>query len=583
MSTAIQGQPEQASFKVILGRRKWSFVFLFGIIFAIFLAVALVLPNIYQSSATVLIETQRIPPTLVPSTVTSYAEQRIQTITQQVMSRSRILRLIEKYDLLPEKRENLPTDVLVEKIRDRFSIQTIDVEANSQNLSRPLLLTIAFSLYFEDEIAKKAQAVTNEVASYYLEQNLESRQENAKGTATFLEEQLEGVKKTIQELEARIYDFRGEHLELLPDYEQLNMQKMERINNDITDINMQIRSAEEQAAAMRNRIVFLDPYGSERIYSPDERLLQLELEKAKLLSKYSSYHPSVISLDHEISLLEKNVKSVKQSQKKRERLNQLLLEQADLEANYGDEYPPLQQTNEEIKILEADLAAHSETEDYTNIDYEDATNPAYVSAKSDLIRIEIAIASQIAEKMRLEEEADFLYEKLHAMPEVAREYSELTTDYRSAKMHYDTITQKLLSAKVSQGMEDEKMGEVFEVVEPAYLPEKPAKPNRWALIIIGMFLGLGGGIGMVFIREFTDHRVHDVGMLERLVDIPILAVISVMQTTEYLAKQRRRKIIMMSSIFAGLIAGLLIFHFFVMDFYVFHAKLKRLLESRFLI
>ncbi|HDM79071.1 MAG TPA: hypothetical protein ENG51_21810 [Deltaproteobacteria bacterium] len=572
--------------KGIIKRRKWWLIWPFVATVALAAIICMILPNMYKSTATILIKNQQIPPTLVPSTVTSYAEQRIQTITQEVMSRAKILKLIEKYNLLPNDRDKLTTEEMVEKIRDRITLEPINAEINKETSSRPVLLTIAFTVSYEDEDPKKAQLVTNEISSYYMEKNLESREAHARGTTKFLEEQLKQVKDQVDKLETKLAEYRKAHLEELPEFTNLNMQKLEKLNSDISNINMQIRSLEEQRATLRNKLASIDPYSgaSDRVLSPEERLQQAKLERAQLLSKYSPKHPVVLAKNREIALLEKQVGEVNKIGYLKEQLHELELKLADLKSRYSDKHPSVKAVKREIAQVKKEIrtlktkGGTSATRRVT-----DATNPAYIALKSDLDKINVSVASLKAEKKRLEKQIGEVYKKLHAMPEVAKKYNELETDYENAKAHYQELQQKLLTARVSQGMEEDQLGETFLIIEPAFLPEKPDKPNRIAIMLIGVVLGMGLSVGMAALREYTDKSIRDVETFEKITGAPVLSVIPRIITSDEKIKKRRKKIVLVTSAFGGVIVVLIIFHFFVMDLYVFWAKLSRLVQSKVLL
>ena len=578
-------QLDISQLKAAFKRRKWTFVIPMLMIAVSTIAVALILPNLYQSSATILIENQQIPSAIVPSMVTSYAEQRIQSITQEVMSRSKILNLIEKYDLFPDKRAEWPTEILVDKVRNRIVIESVDAEINTEKQNRAVIITIAFLLLFADERPKVAQAVANEVASYYLEKNLESRRKNARGTTIFLEEQLEKNKVAVSELEAKIAQFRKKHMGKLPDFMILNMQKLEKINGDITNINMQIRSNKEQVIAIENKISAIDPHSSSSVITPKERLQQIELLRVQFLARYSGKHPQLVALDKEAALLEPLAYKVREDVSIRERLQHLEIKLVDLKSRYSDRHPSVVDVKQEIDRLNEMLTLqHEEEKSATEKNMEEtATNPVYVTLKTDLDKLAISISSLEEEKERFESQSRDTYEKLLAMPEVAKKYNEFDMDYQSAKAHYYEIMQKLLAARVSQGMEDEQMGENFKVVEPAFLPEKPYKPNRLAIILIGGVMGIGAGVGLASLKEFADRTVLDSALMEKISGLHVLAVISTMQTEEQIRKLKRRKIIFAVSIVMTVSMILILFHFFVMDFYVFNAKLQRFIKSRFIL
>ncbi|MEJ5366533.1 MAG: Wzz/FepE/Etk N-terminal domain-containing protein [Desulfosoma sp.] len=552
-------------------------------------ALALALPNIYQSTATILVRDQRIPDNLVPSTVPTYADERVQAITQEVVSRTRIVNLAEKYNLLGEKRRKMPIEDMMEKIKSRLTIEPVNAEVNTGRSDRPVTLMIAFRLSYEDESPKIAQAVTNEIASYYLEKNLESRERIARGTTQFLQEQMEQVKARIGELENTVAEFRKAHMEELPEFTQLNMQRLEKLNADIGNINMQLRHLEEQKAAIRSQLAALGPYAgssaSGPVLSPALRLQQARMERAQMAARYSEDHPLVQAKNREIALLEKSVSGTAGFQDTRDRVQQLENQLASLTARYSSDHPEVQKVRKELEKVRAELAYLEKSSRRSGeAPSSDApANPAFVSLKADLAKIEVSINSLKEEKEHLEEQSRQLYEKLQAMPEVAKQYSSLVTELDMAKAHYQELQQKFLAAKVSQSMEEDRLGETFEVIEPALLPEKPAKPNRIAIGLIGAVLGLGLSVGLAALREFTDVRLHDREDLERIADMPVLSLIPALVTEEDRRRKRRRRLVLAAA-GLGSTAGLVIlFHLLVMDLHIFYAKVVRFLESRWIL
>lgn len=578
-----QGQ-DITKIKEIVERRKWWLILPFVSIVVFSGIICLILPNIYKSTATILIQSQQIPSTLVSSTVTGYAEQRIQTITQEVMSRSRILDLVKKYDLLPGKREKLTTEGIVAKIRDRITLEPVNAEINQGSGGRPVNLTIAFTLSYEDEDPKRAQLVTNELSSYYLEKNLESTEKYAQGTTKFLEDQMKEVKLAKDRLETKLAEYRKNHLEELPEFTGLNMQKVEKLNSDISNIDMQIRSLEEQKATLRNNLASLDPYtgSSSQVLSPEERLQQARLERAQLLSKYSEKHPLVLEKNREISLLERQVRDNKGNLGQLKlRLHEIETKLADLRSRYSDVHPSVKAAVKELNEVKQEIASlNSNIQDDSKITTKDATNPAYVTLKSDFDKITVSISSLKAEKARLESQMRAVYTKLHAMPEVAKKYNELDTDYQNTKAHYQEVQQKLLTARVSQGMEEAQLGERFKIIEPAFFPEKPAKPNRLAIILIGIVLGMGCSVGVASLKEYTDKSVRDIETLEKITGVSVLSVIPTIVTSEDERKKKKRKLILAGTAVGGIFLTLLLFHLFVMDLYVFYAKLVRFIQAK---
>ena len=507
------------SLKALFWRRKGWFLVPFLLLLCLSTLYAIGLPDVYRSTATITIQNQQIPPDIVPSAVHSYADQRIQAITQEVKSRAKILRLAETFDLLPESRKRLITEELVQRIRDRISIEPINAEINRPTERRPVLLTIAFTVSYEDEDPAKARAVTHEIASYYTQKNLQSREEGARGTTAFLQDRMEQVRAEMNGLEDLLARYRQEHLEALPEFTKLNMQKLEKIDSDVRNVNIQIRTLEEQRATLRNRLSMIDPYSgaSDRVLSPEERLQQVQLERAELISRYSPKHPLIKAKDREIALLEKRVGDLGRLNEMQDGLEKLEQREAELRARYTEKHPSVRRVAAEKQELEKAIEALRREAGQTLPDgFERPRNPAYVALMSDLDKIEVSLEALQGEKQRLEGMSREVYGTLHATPEVARKYHEMENDYEAAKAHYQEIQQKYLAAQVSQGMEEEQLGETFRIEEPAFLPERPFKPNRKLILLLGVALSLCVSVLLVTVREYTDSTIRDGKQLEAL-------------------------------------------------------------------
>lgn len=570
--------------KAILLRRKWWLIL--PLLATLFLTglIAVLLPNTYKSTATILIQNQQIPSTLVPSTITSYAEQRIQSISQEVTSRSKLLNLADKYGLLPDKRHKLTTEEFAEKIAKRIALKSINAEINPERGGQPIQMTIAFALSYEDESPKTSQAVTNEIASFFMEKNVESRTKHARGTTDFLREQLSLEKEHIDQVQSKLAEYRKSHLEELPEYASFNMQKVERLNTSISDINMQIRSLEEQRSILKGNMALLDPHsGSNRVMSPSDRLQQAQLELAALQSRYSEAHPAVQAKKQEISLLESEGGVTSSSVESDAQLVELEGKLASLRSKYSEKHPSVQSALREIAKLKneagaAPLQSRRGTESSRNGSR--PSNPAYIGLNADLEKIAGSISSFKAEKGRLEAQMKEVYKKLHAMPEVAKGFQDLDTEYQLARNHFAEIQEKALAAKVSQGMEEEQLGESFQVIEPAFLPEKPFKPNRLAIMLIGIVLGCGFAVGLAALTEFTDRSIRDADTLEGLTSFRVISTIPRIVTAEDLAIKRRRRVFATTTSLCCVAGAVMAFHLLIMDLDVFYAKVERVVMRK---
>jgi uncharacterized protein involved in exopolysaccharide biosynthesis len=237
--------------------------------------------------------------------------------------------------------------------------------------------------------------------------------------------------------------------------------------------------------------------------------------------------------------------------------------------------------NVEIEELRTDIEA-SEANSYQRtgagrgeVDARDVTNPAYMTLQSELDVINMRLNALENDNRRLLREEESIYAKLRTMPDVEKQYNDLLLDRENAKGYLNELRQKLEVARLSEGMEEGQLGEKFAIAEPAFLPEEPYKPNRFAIMLIGLALGLGAGVGMGALKEYTDHAIHTPEEIERLTG---LDVVSVIPYVEDLGEKKRAKFV---SIWSGAViilgSGIALFHYQVMDLYIFYDKVSKFL------
>ena len=557
------------------------------VIFVAAATFALLLPNIYKSEATILIESQQISEGLVASTVTTYADQRIESIKQEVLSRSKILDLVKKFDLYPKQREKVSTDALVKKVRESISIQPVSAAVRTSG--RPGRVTIAFTLSFEGKSPPKLQAVVNDLTSFFLAKNLNARKASAKGTTDFLEKQTEKIRESVAEVDRKIAKFKEAHLEELPEFMRLNLQKMDKTDDRINNIDRQILALKEQRVSLKYRLSFLNPYSESgrAVLSDQERLQQLELRYSELKSKYSQNHPDVKLVEKEMEILKNTVGQSQDLNQKRNRLKKLDQELAELQSRYSEQHPVVRrmmaERNELEKELELAESSGGDIAETPEVNIRNVTNPAYINLQSEIDQINLRLTSLENEKRNLMEEEEQIYAKLKTMPDVEKRYKDLLMERENAVRNLNELQKKLQVATVAEGMEEGQLGENFTITEPAFLPEEPYKPNRMAIMVLGLILGLGASGGMAALREYADHSVRLPEEIERLTGHSVLAIIPRIQTP----LEHRKKLIKRISIGFLLLAvpsvGLAVFHYLIMDLYIFYDKVFDILTDRLFI
>jgi succinoglycan biosynthesis transport protein ExoP len=560
--------------KSLIKRRLLIFLLASIPVFIIVTVVAFVLPPIYVSESTILIESQQIPEEYVKATVTGYVEERLQTITQRILSRSNLIDIINRFNLYPEIRKKYATELIIEKMRKNINLETI------QAGDRRKLSTIAFTLTFEGKDPTTVQKIANVLASLYLEENLKKREAQATRTTEFLQKELKHIKDQIDEYGTKISVFKKAHIGELPEYNSINIQAVEQLNRDLEQANMQIRSLRErkvylegQLATMQSVTPIMEEEG-EYIASPKERLKSLQLQLINLRSSLSEKHPDVVTLKREIERLEFEVRGAKDTSEKEMRLvsmkNELLMKKSRL----GAKHPDVVRLSKEIAGLSEEIEKLKTGSSGTALAYRNPDSPAYVNLKTQLEAAKLDVVNYTNEKERIRKKIDYYRKKIENTPLIEKEYESLNTDYNNAKEKYNEIMSKLLEAEVARGMEETQHGERFTIIEAANRPEAPSKPNRLKIMLMGLFLSIGMGGGLAYMQESFDHSIKTVHEFNEISHFPVLSSIPMMMTDKE-AKAKRTKMIMFTVILTAVICGaLIILHYIYMPLDILWLKIQ---------
>ena len=506
----------------VLKRRKWSLVTPAAIVLLAAILVALLLPAVYISTATILIEEQEIPVEFVMSSVTSYAEQRLQSINQKIMSYSRLNDIIDRFNLYPDLRNKKTREELVDILRDSIKLGQISADIIDPRTGRPGTATIAFTLSYEGETAKVTYQVANLLTSLYLKENLKVREKQALGTSEFIESQLGKIKTDLLKYDAKITRFKERHANELPEFLQVNLQVLQRVELTLERLLEQLRSLKEKQGYLQGQLA-----GTPAQLALAEKKSRLE----ELRSQLSFY-----------------------------------------ETRFSAEYPDVSKTRADIAELEkqyAELKASIASSE------EEPDNPAYISLASQLATTVREIKSLNKQVRDLEKRAAVYRRRVASTPRVGEEYRNLAIQRDSTQAKYDDLSRKLMESKVAYGLEKDQKGERFTLIDPARMPEKPYKPNRLAIILIGLVLAIGAGVGTAALKEFTDNAVYSVEDLVWATSRPVLASIPEIVTKKDLARKRIKHLSLAVGAVILLVGAVLLFHLYVMDLNVLWAKLSR--------
>lgn len=541
-------------------RRRAQIAAIFVVIFGIGAIVALAWPPTYRSAATILIEEQQIPAELVQSTVTSYAAQRIQTISQRVMTRSNLMDIITKFNLYADERKRETAEDVLERMRKDIQLEMISADVVDPRSGRPMPATIAFSLAFNGENPEQVQKVANELTTLYLQENIKTRTSKAQETLTFLSDEANRLNQQIADLEKRLADFKSAHADNLPELQPLLREQITRTERDLTDTETQIRSLQDRRFYLQGQLGQLDPYGEDVQTSPGARLKALRTEYATAVARYSADHPDVLRLKREIESMERETGEVNTRDALLEQIATLKTELASVREKYSAEHPDVIRLQRQIEGLEADLAKAPAGGADTR---RSPDNPAYVTLQAQLNSTDNEIQSLRTKRAELEKKRVEYEQRLTSMPQVEGEYRTLARDLENATSKYKEIRAKQMQAQVAQQLETESKGERFTLIDPPVLPEEPIKPNRPAILFLSLVLALGSGIGYAAVAESVDSTVRGAKGVLATLQVAPLAVIPYLATDGEIAAQRRyRRMLVLGALGVVLLAVVLV-HFFV--------------------
>jgi uncharacterized protein involved in exopolysaccharide biosynthesis len=494
-----------------VSRRKLRLIVPAVIIVAISIVVAIVTPAVYKSTGTVLIEEPDIPREFVRSTITSFAAERLQIIQQRVMTTQNLISIINKFGLYADERRSNPISEVARGFRDKILMQLVSAEVVDPRSGRPQKAVIAFNVSFEDGDRRVAQQVANELVSLYLNENLRIRREQAAETTGFLGDEAERLGKQVGELEATIADFKRRHSGQLPEQLGMNQAALSRTDGQLTDANRRLQLLQERRITLQSQLSQLDPLGTrivdgQTVLSPAERLKALQTKLIGMRGVYGDQHPDIDRMKREIEVLKKETGGSVGADAYKRQLQEVNDQIAVQRKRYGDKHPDVVNLERQAASLREEIK-NAKGSGVANLAPK-PDNPAYIMLQGQVRTIETEIDIVNKERETLKKALKEYEERVLAIPEFEREYLMLRRDYDNAQSKYREVRAKQLEAQLAESLETERKGERFSLIEPPALPLEPVRPNRIAILFIGIIFAGAAGVGNVFLAEALDESIY---------------------------------------------------------------------------
>lgn len=475
----------------ILLRGKWIILIPLCLSLTIGLYLTLTANRTYQASTSILVQAQRVPTNYVQSVVTSTISQRINTISQQIMSRSNLEKIIDQFGLY-ENQDSMYLEDKVEGMRKRIRVK----------IERAREGTEAFTISFKGREPQRVMRIANTLASYFMDENLKVREAQAVGTSEFLDSELEKTRKQLEGREQQLSVYRVKYLGGLPDELESNLRTLDRLQNQIVDKNTMLREAKnavnileayiaqskvKASQALNNTSGQIDIEGGETFSSPENELLQARKQHDALLLKYTEKHPDVARLIKTIEKLEKTVGG-------------------------GGE-------NEDGELPGPDMG--------------ETPNFATMRQQAQLTQLKSEIQRGKSDILKIERRMKIYQNRVEDTPKRELELQSLKRDYANIQKVFNSLLDRKLEAELSVNMEKKQKGEQFRILDHARLPEKPISPNVKTLFLFSIAVGLALGGGVIFLREIVglsiirrDEQIEDDLGLVILATIPPMEKLS---------------------------------------------------------
>jgi succinoglycan biosynthesis transport protein ExoP len=489
-----------ALIKGIVRRRRWQFLIPFFCGWVLVWGASWLIPSTYRSGTLILVEQPSVPEKYVVSNIDSDIQHQLDSITEQILSRTRLVRIIDNLGLYAQDRKHKSADDLVETMRKDIEIELS--HGDDRKLS-------AFDIYYASRDPKMAQAATAELANLFITENLEQRQERSENTTKFLGDQLDQARAKLAAQEAKLRVFKDQHLGELPNQTQSNLQILSGIQNQMQTNQDSLNRAKQQNTYLESLInqyramdhgskpVEGGPVGLAEI---DKELDQLKAQLADLTSHYTDKHPDV----------RKTKEQIARTEQMRERVV------GDMRSRANDAVP--------------------EPASATSLDPKSAP---ILDLESQLKANRLEIANREAEIKDEQNKISQYQGRLNMAPVMEQQFADITRDYDQSKTDYEALLAKKNQSEMSTDLEKSQQGEHFRMLDPPNLPVRPYKPNRLMLCGAGLAVGLVLGGGFAFGQEKLSGKIYSEREIKKFVPYDVIAEIPPIESLEEQLSHRR--------------------------------------------
>lgn len=456
---------------------------------ALSLLVATQLPKKYTSQTLVLVAKPTVPTEYVKPVVTEDLNQRLASMKQQILSRTRLEPVLEKFDLYHEDQNKVHKEDLLERLRTAIEISPLEPMAGTQDRS---LAGFNVSVTFNNP--QTAQQICTEITSMFMEQNARALEQQAVRTTSFLSQQLDEAKGKLDEQDAKLAQFKRQYMGSLPEEEQTNLSLLGALNSQL-EANTQALSRAQQDKAFNESLLsqqeanWKASRAGQNPETGEEQLRLLQEQLATLESRYTPEHPDVIKARNQINDLKKRMAETKS--------------------------------------------------DTPSVRPETASEPPQIQQlRARLRQDEINIADLIKRQAQIQDQSRVLEGRVQAVPGVEQRLKELTRNYQSALDFYNDLLKKRENSAMATDLAHQQEGEQFRVLDPPSLPTKPSFPKFLVFAAGGLGGGMALGLAILYVLMAMDQAFHTERDVEMFLKLPVLTSVPMLEASDLGKKNR---------------------------------------------
>ncbi|HEX3985484.1 MAG TPA: hypothetical protein VHX13_02650 [Acidobacteriaceae bacterium] len=486
-------------FRDLIQRRHMYFLLPFFAGWVLVWALSFVLPRTYKSTTLILVEEPTIGKSYVTPNVSDNLQDRLQSITQQLESRTRLLAIIHQLNLYQRDGRPISPDNAVEHMRKNIGVDLVQSPSGEIN---------AFKVSFSAPHPGIAQQVTAELTSMFINENLRVRQSESEDATKFLQGQMETARQNLAEQDAKVRAFETGHQGELPDQQASNLQILNGLQGQLQGEEDSLRAAMQQRSYFETLVEQYRSAAPVRtadgvptgLAAMDEQLQTLRAQLADLSTRYTDAYPDVQNLKGQIAKMEKSRAAMVAQMRARSSSDQT-------DPGVNLENAPLLQAQSQLHATETEISTRQQA------------------------------VTQLKAKI-----ADYQI-RLNAAPAAQEQLTDLNRGYTQSQADYNDLLKKESESQMATSMEQMQQGERFTIQDPPNLPLKPDFPNHLKFCGIGVGVGLFLGIALVGVLEYFDDRMHLGEEIREMLPVAVISEVPEIVTPDDLGHARRRVLV----------------------------------------